>query len=60
MLLSEHKKANMFKGRRLIEKGGYRLPQPGALITSADNSGPPSLPFHIVLKILQQNIFTMY
>ena len=40
--------------------GGYRLSQPGALITSADNSWPPPLPFHTVLKIPQQNIFTMY
>ena len=37
MLLSERKKPNMFKGKRLIEKGD-QLPQPGALITSADNS----------------------
>ena len=31
---------------------GYQLPQPGALITSADNSWPPPLPFHTAQKFL--------
>ena len=50
------KKANkpMFKATILIEKGGFRLPQPGALITSTDNSWPPPLPFHTALKIHQR------
>ena len=33
------KKANVYKAKRLIEKGGgFQPPQPGALISSADNS----------------------
>ena len=36
------------------------VPQTGALITSADNSWPPLLPFHTALKIPQPNIFTLY
>ena len=35
------------------------VPQRGALITSADNSWPPPLPFHTALKIPQPNIFTL-
>ena len=38
MLLSEHKKGNMFKAKTLIEKMGTKVPQTGALNTSADNS----------------------
>ena len=48
------------KQKRLIEKGGFQLPQPGALITSADNSWPPPLPFHTAPKIPQPNIFTLF
>ena len=36
-------------------KEGYHLPQPGALITSADNFWPLPLPFHAALKIPQPN-----
>ena len=36
------------------------VPQTGALITSADSSWPPSLPFHTALEIPQPNIFTLY
>ena len=35
------------------------VPQTGALITSADNSWPPPLPFHTALKLPQRNIFTI-
>ena len=54
MLLSEHKKGNMFKAKTLIEKVGTRY-----LITSADNSWSPPVPFHTALKIPQPNIFTL-
>ena len=81
MLLSEHKKSNMFKAKTLIEKVGTRylkqvpwspkqtipdhrlylsVPQTGALITTADNSWLPPLPFHTILKIPQPNIFTLF
>ena len=40
--------------------GGYQLPHSGVLITSADNSWSPPLPFHTALKIHQLNIFTLY
>ena len=43
-----------------LKGAGFQLPQPGALITSADNSWPPPLPFHIAPKIPQPNIFTLF
>ena len=43
----------MFKAKRHRKKGS-QLPQPGALITSADNSWPPPLPFHIAQKFLSR------
>ena len=52
-------KANIFNAKT-NRKGGYQLPQTGALITSADNSSPSPLPFHTALKITQPNIFTLY
>ena len=38
----------------------YQLPQPGALITSAENSWPPPLHFHTAPKIPQSNVFTLF
>ena len=38
MLLSEHKKANMFKTKDSDSKREVPITQPAALITSADNS----------------------
>ena len=38
---------------------GTRYLKQGALITSAENSWPPPLPFHTALKIPQPNIFTL-
>ena len=46
--------------RLICLKQNDLLLQPGALITSADNSWPPPLPFHAFLKIPLQNIFTLY
>ena len=40
-------------------KRGIQLTQPGALITSPDNSWPPPLPFHAAPKIPQPNILTL-
>ena len=54
------KNANVFKAKKTDRKGGFQLPQPGALITSADNSWPPSLPFHIARDIPQPNIFMLF
>ena len=54
------KKGNMFKAKTLIEKTGTRYLKQGDLITSADNSWPPPLPFHTALKIPQPNIFTIF
>ena len=59
MLLTDHKKANMFKAKILIEKVGTRY-LTGALITPAGSSWPPPLPFHTALKTPQPNIFTPY
>ena len=47
------KKANVFKAKNW-SKRGYQLPQPGALIISADNSWSPPLPFHTALKFLNR------
>ena len=52
------KKANLSKPRRFWSKRGTS--QPAALITSADNSWPPALPFHAALIFPQPNIFTIF
>ena len=38
----------------------YQLPQPAALITSANDSWPLPPPFHAALKVPQLNIFMLY
>ena len=53
------KKANVFKAKRLIEKG-VPATSTGALISSADNSWSLSLPFHTALKTPQPNVITLY
>ena len=55
------KKANMFKAKRLIERGGtsYSTRCPDHLSRQFPTTAPP-LPFHIALKIPQPDIFTLY
>ena len=51
----------MFQPKSLRSKRGYQLPQPCALITSADNCWQLPLPsFHTALKIPQPNILKFF
>ena len=62
MFVSEHKRGKKYLlclKQKGWSKSGYQIPHTDALITSADNSWQPPLPFHTALKIPQPNIFTL-